>query len=242
MADLTVIIPARKEKYLNKTILDIQKKSKAEIVVVLDGENAERLAGVNYIYNEKPKGMRTAINQAVATANGKYIMKLDAHCMLDNGLDEKLITEHQFNWVQIPRRKRLNPVKWEITDNDKPDVDYMYINKNDLRGYKCNGKNRDPELKNKLIDDTETFQGSCWFMEKAYFNKLGLLDDKNFAGMGHESNEIVFKVLQDGGRIVVNKKTWYAHWHKTKTEVNFGANKSKSRKYIFELAKQTNYK
>ncbi len=38
---------------------------------------------------QEAKGMRTAINQAVAIAKGKYIMKLDAHCMVDEGIDEK---------------------------------------------------------------------------------------------------------------------------------------------------------
>ena len=34
---VTIIIPARNEKFLDKTILDIQRKSNAEIIVVLDG-------------------------------------------------------------------------------------------------------------------------------------------------------------------------------------------------------------
>jgi hypothetical protein len=141
--------------------------------------------------------------------------------------------------VQVPRRKRLDPETWTLTKTDSPDIDYMLLCKRDLKGYKDNAKNLDPELKKILIDDTEIFQGSCYFMEKAYFNHLDLLDEVNFAGSGHEAAEIVMRIKQDGGRIIVNKKTWYAHWHKT--EAKYRAKKDKSRKYIFELAKITGY-
>jgi glycosyltransferase involved in cell wall biosynthesis len=206
---VSAIIPARKEKYLNKTILEIQEKMNCEIIVVLDGYWAEPIVGIKYIHNEKSKGMRTAINQAVAAATGEYILKLDAHCMVDKDMDKKLIVAHQDNWVQIPRRKRMDAKKWELIDS--LDVDYMHINKTDLRGYKDNEKNLNLELKKKLIDDVEIFQGSCYFMTKKYFNKLGLLDDVNFGTMGREALEIVLKCKKDGGRVVVNKSTWYAH-------------------------------
>ena len=108
MESVSVIIPARRERFLNQTIFDIQKKFKGdyEIIVTLDGGWEEPIEGVKYIYNEEAKGMRTAINQAVAKASGKYIMKLDAHCMVDARIDEKLKAVHQETWVQTPTRKR----------------------------------------------------------------------------------------------------------------------------------------
>lgn len=208
---VSVIIPARNEKYLNKTIAEIKAKlaGEFEIIVILDGWDTEKIDGVRYIHNEKSKGMRTAINQGINFSVGKYIMKLDAHCMLDEGINFKLIDDHQPNWVQIPRRKRMDVEKWKLVDS--LDVDYMHINKTDLRGYKDTEKNLDPELKKKLIDDVEIFQGSCYFIIKEYFKKLGLLDDVNFGPMGSEALEIALKCRRDGGRVVVNKKTWYAH-------------------------------
>ena len=52
METVSVIIPSRKETFLNQTIQDIQKKFKGdfEIIVVLDGGWAEPLKGVKYIY------------------------------------------------------------------------------------------------------------------------------------------------------------------------------------------------
>ena len=239
MASVSVIIPSRKERYLDYTIREVFEKFKGdfEIIVVLDGANTERMSGVKYIFNTEAKGMRTAINQAVSVARGKYLMKLDAHCMLDNGIDTKLIAEHKPNWVQIPRRKRLNAKLWQIETN-KPDVDYMYNNA-DFMGIANRGANKDPEKKKILVDDTESFQGSCYFIEKAYFDKLGLLDERNFSGSGHESQEIAIKVLHEGGRIIRNKKTWYAHARLGRFYV---ADKEKSRLYIKVLAKKYGYK
>lgn len=235
---LSVIIPSRKETFLDRTIQDIQKKFKGnyEIIVVLDGGWAEPLKGVKYIYNEQAKGMRTAINQGAAMAKGKYIMKLDAHCMVDEGIDEKLKTVHQVTWVQIPRRKRYDPEKWELTDLDSPDIDYMMVR--NFKGHKDNDKNRDLELKKKLIDDIEVFQGSCYFMTKDLFNKLGLLDDVNFGKMGSEALEIALKCRHSGGRVIVNKNTWYAHAHIGAHYSGGTEEREKSRKFMKILAKQ----
>jgi len=238
MESVSVVIPSRNERFLDQTITDIQKKFKGahEIIVVLDGVWAEPVKGVRYIFNKEAKGMRTAINQAVAIAQGKYIMKLDAHCMIDQGIDEKLKAVHQDNWVQTPRRKRFNPHTWELTDQDSPDIDYMMVR--NFKGHKDNDKNRDPELKKKLIDDTEVFQGSCYFMAKDYFHKLRLLDDKNFGKMGSEALEIALKCRHDGGRIIINKNTWYAHAHIACRYSGSSGERDKSRVFIKILAKQ----
>jgi glycosyltransferase involved in cell wall biosynthesis len=237
MGSVSVIIPSRNEQFLDRTIQDIQEKFKGdfEIIVTLDGGWAEPIKGVQYIYNKEAKGMRTAINQAVAKAKGKYIMKLDAHCMVDEGIDEKLKADHQDNWVCVPRRKRYNPYKWELTDLDVPDIDYMFVSR--FKGHKDNEKNRNPELKKKLIDDIEVFQGSCYFMTKDLFNKLGLLDDINFGKMGSEALEIALKCRHSGGRVVVNKKTWYAHARLGAHYSGGSEEREKSREYVKILAK-----
>jgi len=215
---VSVIIASFKEPYLDKTIEDLRNKAHGEIEIIV----------------VKDKPMRTAINEGVAQAKGKYIMKTDAHCMFDEGFDLKLIAVHQPNWVQIPTRKRLDPEKWELIEDGRADTDYMYIVKG--RGYKDHDKNNDPELKKKLIDDLQIFQGSCYFMETEYFKHLGLLDDVNFGGMGSEALEICLKVRADGGKVKVNKTTWYAHWHKTKA--TFRRNMNKSLAYLPIFLKQ----
>lgn len=236
---ISVIIPSRKERYLDRTIRDIQEKfiGDYEIIVILDGADVPRMNNVRYIYNKEAKGMRTAINQGVAIATGKYIMKLDAHCLLDEGIDEKLKAVHQDNWVQTPRRKRFDHHTWELTNLDKEDTDYMFLGRG-FKGHKDNDKNRDPQFKSILIDDVETFQGSCYFMTRDYFNKLGILDDKNFGKIGSEAIEIAMKCRHDGGRVVVNKTTWYAHAHLGAHYGGGTAERAKSSAYMKVLAKQ----
>jgi glycosyltransferase involved in cell wall biosynthesis len=215
---VSIIIPAIREEYLQKTIQDLQRKSRGDIEII--------------VIEDKP--MRTAINEGVAKAKGKYILKTDAHCMFDEGFDQKLIDVHEPNWVQTPTRKRLDAEKWELIEDGREDTDYMFIQKG--KGFKDHVKNCDPELKKKLIDDVQIFQGSCYFMEKDYFNHLKLLDDVNFGGMGSEALEICVKTRADGGRVIVNKTTWYAHYHKTKAV--FRRNMDKSIAYLPKFLEQ----
>ena len=53
------------------------------------------------------------MNEAARIAKGKYIMKLDAHCMLDDGWDEKLKANCEYDWTVIPRMYVLDGEKWE---------------------------------------------------------------------------------------------------------------------------------
>jgi hypothetical protein len=59
-------------------------------------------------------------------------------------------------------------------------------------------------------------QGSLWFMSKDYFNYLELMDEENYGTFPQEFQEIGLKCWLSGGEVKINKKTWYAHWHKGK--------------------------
>lgn len=225
---VSVIIPSRNEIYLQKTVEDILIKAKGlvEVIVVLDGYWVDKPIDdkrVIYIHIGKARGMRNAINSAVAIAKGKYILKCDGHVMFDKGFDTKLVKDCEEGWVVIPRRKRLDAKKWQVIKNDKADVDYEYLSypQNDERG-QLSGlhgrvwEDRAKKRKRLLIDDNMSAQGSCWFMYKDYFNYLELEDEENYGTFSHEFQEIGLKCWLSGGRVVVNKKTWYAHLHKDK--------------------------
>lgn len=226
---VTVILPSRNEKFLPNTIEEVLTKARGEIEVyaILDGywpnpplKDDPRL---HVIHRGTPQGMRAAINAAAALAKGEYLMKLDAHCMLDEGYDVKLVADCEDNWICIPSRKRLDADKWEIQDVGKPDVDYECISypdvEDDFGGPGLNGKqwnDRSIARKHILIDDTPASQGSCWFMKKTYFYELELMDEASYGTFWNESQELAFKCILSGGRYVTNKKTWYAHLHKGK--------------------------
>lgn len=228
---ISVVIPSRNERFLQNTIDDVLSKAKGtiEVIVILEGywptPPLKDDPRVKLIHFGTPHGMRAAINAGVALAQGKYILKMDGHCMVEEGYDLTLIENMEFNWVVVPRRKRLDAEKWSIQDVGKPDIDYMYLaypnNPQDFGGAGLNGKvwdekNRDEELKSVKIDDLMSAQGSLWFMERDYFYFLELMDDTNYGTFWNEFQEIGLKTWLSGGRVVVNKNTWYAHLHKGK--------------------------
>jgi len=240
---LSVIIPSRKEKYLNNTIKDILKKAvgEIEIVVVLDGywEIPIDDKRVKYIHNGEAMGMRTSINRGIAIAKYEFILKCDAHCMFDKGFDKKLLEQHQDKQVQVPTRKRLNAKEWKIKEDGRSDINYLILDEN-YRGVLSHRVNKSDKLKKKMVDEIEAFQGSCWFMGRNFYNNCKFLDVENFGEMGHEAQEIYFKVKNVGGKVIRNKYTWYAHYHKEIATTT--SNRSKSRDYIIKYVKKMNKK
>ena len=232
MIDVSIIIPARNELYLQNTIdsLLISAGSKIEIIVVLDGYWPEPPIKGNkkviIIHNSASKGMRSSINAAARIAKGKYLMKCDAHCCFDESFDVKLARDCKYDWTIIPRRYGLDVNKWTRTDKV---YDFEYIQKDTLKG------KRWPEysgrVKGRRITDLMTSQGSCWFMHRQRFFDLGCLDEINYGGMGREAQEVCLKTWLSGGRYLLNRKTWYAHWSKPKEHV-IRIDKSEKRKSV----------
>jgi hypothetical protein len=226
---LSVIIPSRTEIFLNKTIEDVLKNATGDIEVlpVLDGWEPDELINdprVRYIrlpqvsYTQKRHG----INKAVAESKGEYVMSLDAHCMMAKGFDTQLTKDHQHNWVQIPRRHRLDAKNWCLQQqvDDRPPIDYEYpmflplLNDKGLHGFKWDARTLDRW--NIPIDETMAIQASTWFMTKDWFNTRGFMNLK-YMGFGQEGEEICFETWKNGGKVMTNKNTWYAHLHKGKT-------------------------
>jgi len=225
--DVSVIIPSRNEIFLQKTVEDVLSKSKGniEVIIILDGYWPDpplpkdlRLKIIHFNY---PKGMRNAINSGAAIARGKYLMKCDAHCMFDVGFDVKLSSNCKDNWVVTPRRLRLDAEKWCIqgSSKHKPPVDYEFMSApghHDPRGGRWNTRTVERLNNPKYnVDENMSFQGSCWFTTKKHFeNVIKKLDEKGYGTFIREAYEIGLKTWLMGGRVMVNKNTWYAHLHK----------------------------
>lgn len=105
MSKVSVIIPARNEPYLQQTIDDLFSKAKGEIeiIVVLDGwwpfQPLKDRPNLILIHRGSPQGMRPAINSAARISKGEYLLKCDAHCMFDEGFDEKLKKDCEIDWT-----------------------------------------------------------------------------------------------------------------------------------------------
>ena len=119
--DLSILIPARNEEFLQNTIDDIFKNSEAntEVIAILDGYLPDvplkpdpRLT---VIYNPVSVGQRAGTNQAAKIAKGKYVMKSDAHLAFDKGFDRKMIEAFKLTGddvTMIPVMRNLHVFDW----------------------------------------------------------------------------------------------------------------------------------
>lgn len=115
--DLSVLIPARNEMWLQNTIDDILSNIEldTEIIVVLDGYWPEPIKDnkrIKIIHHSESVGQRAATNDAAKLSRAKYIMKCDAHCAFDKGFDKKLLSKIEDSWTVIPRMYNLHVFNW----------------------------------------------------------------------------------------------------------------------------------
>lgn len=114
----SVIIPARNEEFLQRTIEDVLAKSQAdtEVIAILDGYwpdvGIHQHPKVTIIHHENSIGQRAAVNEGANLSQSKYIMKLDAHCCLDKGFDVKLMADCEYDWTVLPRMYTLHAFDW----------------------------------------------------------------------------------------------------------------------------------
>lgn len=218
---ISIIIPVYYEPYLNKTIDSLlQHEGDIEVIPVIDGcpveEPIRNDKRVKPIVLDKNSGMRKAINTGIEAAKGDYLMKIDAHCVIDTSY-ANLIGEE--NWLVIPRRYQLKEVLWDRNASGKiHDYHYLTFPGTDDPRYGYSFQVQTLFKKNDLlIDDTMSFQGSCWFANKHYFmHRVGYLDDHHYGPFAQEQQEIGLKYWLGGGEVKVNKSVWYAHLFKMK--------------------------
>jgi len=214
-----------------------------EVIVILDGFQPNppirSHKNLTLIYHPTAQGMRNGINLGVSVAKGKYILKCDDHCIFGLGYDIILEADCEADWLAVPSRYSLNGETWLAGENDTKKlrkygpIDYLYLTpphvKDDQFGWGLRGKkwmgehgftgdyfHREKQLKEKKIDDVIAFQGSCWFMHKSHFDKIGGMQEEGYY-QHQEAQELGFKTFLSGGRCIVNKKTNYSHLHKGPT-------------------------
>ena len=241
--DLSIIIPARNEEFLNQTINNILNnfEGSTEIIVVLDGQWAvepipqhERLT---VVYHSESVGQRAAMNKAVKLSTAKYIMKVDAHCVFDSGFDVKMMNEMHDDWTLVPVMKNLHAFDWVCPNGHrryqgppgvcticgketKKDIVWRAKPSPNSTSY-CFDRNLEfkyfGEYKKKQkgdIVDTMSLQGSCFMVTRKKYWELELCDE-SWGSWVQQGTEVALKTWLSGGRVACNKKTWYAHMFRT---------------------------
>ena len=116
MPTLSILMAARNEQFLARTLQDVFEHSEAdtEVIVVLDGPGFDgeplpddkRLRVVEFA---EPIGQRAAVNHAAGLSQADYVMKLDAHCAVGQGFDRILMADMQGHddWTLVPKMFNL---------------------------------------------------------------------------------------------------------------------------------------
>ncbi len=216
-----------------------------EVIAVLDGAWAEppipQNERVTVVYNNQSIGQRAATNQACKLSHAKYIMKVDAHCAFDKGFDVKMLKEIRGHddWTMVPIMKNLHAFDWvcenghrryqgpsgpclecgketkrDILWEPKPSPNSVSYCFDSTPHFQYFGDWAKRPAGQGEITETMSLQGSCWMLTRDKYWELDVCDE-NFGSWGSQGIEVAVKTWLSGGRVMVNKKTWYAHMFRT---------------------------
>ena len=248
MYDLSILIPARNEMFLSNTVQNILEniRGNTEIIVILDGywESVPDAPNVTVFHNEESVGQRSAQNQGARLSRAKYLMKIDAHCVVDEGFDVKMIEAMEQNpdATMVPAMYNLHAFDWlcpeghRIYQGPTPEKGCLQCGKPMVRDiiFKPRWSRRSyfyrfdktlhfqywgafgdrPEGKPDIAP-TLSIQGSCFMLSRENYWKWNVCDEETFHSWGQQGVEVAVKTWLNGGQVLVNKKTWYSHMFRT---------------------------
>jgi hypothetical protein len=244
---MSAVLPCYKDPLLVPTIKSLLDTSelgdRLEIVCCLDGFWPTTFAipedkHVRIIHRGQNRGMRESINAAVAVSRGEYITRFDEHTMISQGWDRLLADACKPNWILVPRRFALDPIRWCIM-TEVPKVDYMKLKiVRTARGRKFSGVAWDrPDRESIEIDETPAYQGSAWTMKRSWWDTVaGPLQTEGYGPLTQDSHEQSFKTWQAGGKVMVHKGVWHAHRHRSFHRTHNSGGEDSERSFAYALS------
>lgn len=245
MYDLSILIPAREEMFLSHTVENILQniRGNTEVIVVLDGywESVPDAPNVTVLHLEKAIGQRAAQNQAARLSSAKYVMKIDAHCVVDEGFDIKMMEAMRDDYTMVPTMYNLHAFDWLCPEGHriyqgptpkgclqcgKPmtrDIimqprwsrrSWFYRFDRTLHFQYWGAFGERPEAQSDVAP-TLSIQGSCFMITREKYWEWNICDEDTFNSWGQQGVEVALKTWLNGGQVMVNKKTWYAHMFRT---------------------------
>lgn len=245
MSKLSILIPARNEEFLSKTVDDLLEhiEGDTEIIVGLDGQwpaiGLVDDSRVRILYVPEAIGQRALTNQLARLSSAKYVMKVDAHCSFEQGFDVKMMADMQDDWTMVPIMKNLHAFDWVCLDGHRryqgPSGPCDVCGKPTIKDVVWIAKDS-PKSKSYRFDKILHFQYFGEFSKRpegqgnitpsmslqgSCFmmtrNKYWELDicDEAHGSWGQQGVEVACKTWLSGGQVMVNQKTWYAHMFRT---------------------------
>jgi len=235
VAKVSVIIAARSERHLPRMIAHLLARLTGdyEILVGLDGAPYTMLDADPHlsVYAFAQRGLKPTINDLAGRAGGRYLLKLDSHCAISEGLNEVLAAACEPNWMVVPRFYTLDEATWE-PNFAKPHNDYWNVScpLTDRKGYRFAAggywfERTVARASVSPLDETMTHHGSAWFTERAFFlDKLGGMQAAGYGANYMEPADLGFRTWLGpwGGQAMVNKGCWYAHLHQDHRARGYG--------------------
>jgi glycosyltransferase involved in cell wall biosynthesis len=198
---------------------------------------------VDVIHLSESIGQRAAINMAARMSKAPYIMKVDAHCAFGPGFDRIMLEDMQDDWTMVPKMYNLHAFDWVCPNGHKryqgksgpckecgeptdrymiwkprgwqkekptPESTSMMFDRNMRFGYWSAYKQRQ---EGDLVESMSLL-GACWMVSRERFFELDMCDEAH-GSWGQQGTEIACKTWLSGGRLIVTKKTWFAHLFRT---------------------------
>jgi glycosyltransferase involved in cell wall biosynthesis len=242
--DLSILIPARNEMFLSRTIDDILEhmEGNTEVIAVLDGAWADPPIQdhprVTLVYHPVSVGQRAATNEAARLSSARYVMKCDAHCAFDQGFDVKMMADMQGDWTMVPKMYNLHAFDWVCDscgyrryqgptkpcakcESDmhremvwKPKPSPTTTAMRFDRNLKFQYWSGYKKRQKGDLVDTMSILGACFMMTRDRYWELGICDEGH-GSWGQQGTEVACKTWLSGGRLVCTKKTWFAHMFRT---------------------------
>ena len=227
------------------------KRGDTEIIVGLDGEWSnpplEDHPDVNIIYYPKSIGQRAMMNRCAKLSSARYVMKVDAHCSFDEGFDVKMMDAfketgdnvtmvsvmknlHAFDWKCYKCGKRVyqdkdsvcpvcgTQMKKKMLWRAKRSPNSTSYRFNNQLEFKYFGEYKEKQ-KGDLVESM-SLQGSCFMATRENYWEKELCDE-SWGSWGGQGAEVSIKTWLSGGRVICNKRTWYAHLFRTKPNFSF---------------------
>ena len=221
-----------------------------EAIVVLDGywpdEPLPLHPRLNVIRFPESVGQRAATNAGATVSRAKYVMKLDAHCAVGPGFDTIMMEDMQPDWTMVPLMYNLHVWDWVCagcghrtyqgpTPEKCAECGHAVIEREMVWKAKPSPKTTamrfDRDLRFQYwsaykkrqegdLVETMSLLGACWMIERERYHELNICDEEH-GSWGQQGTEVALASWLSGGKLICNKRTWFAHMFRSRGDFSF---------------------